>query len=605
MHKCVSRLNIKSASNRHNVWLPYATVIIIAGLVFWSLLAGSALGFPITDFRVRIEIREDSSIHVTETITADFTREPHHGLYREIPLSGRDSWGNNYRLRVYDVRVTDGSGQPLQVLKRFQQGCLHLRIGDPNVYIAAPQTYVINYGVWRAIHFFSEHDELYWNAVGTEWEVPILKASCDVVLPGNMPPNQLRTACYTGYFGLTSSAKALSDTPEPSKVRFWSTRPFSPGEGMTIVVGWPKGIVKPPPFRQEFLWFVTDNGYFFLVPGFCLGLFLYWRRVGADPSTGRSVVVAYEPPDNLSPAELGTLIDERVDMRDISASIVDLAVRGYLRIKEHVQRGFLWANRDYTLELTMPFEEVVNDPALKPFEAALIHALFEGKSFCVISNLKHAFYVHIPKLKRMLYNSLVKRRYFTESPESVRKTYIWAGAAIIGVGVFIAFIALADLSVEFSVGWGLAASLCGAILAAASRTMPRKTKKGKEALLAARGFEEYLARAERPLIEHQERQNYFEKFLPYAMAFGISQRWARAFEGIQTQPPKWYSGEEGAFHPVFFADHLDSAARGWAYTLASQPRSSGNGGGGFFSGGSGFGGGFSGGGAGGGGGGGW
>ncbi|MGQ9784175.1 MAG: DUF2207 domain-containing protein [Armatimonadota bacterium] len=566
----------------------------------------SALAFPITNFAVRVEVWEDSSIDVTETITADFTNEPHHGIYREIPLTGKDRWGNNYRLRVERVSVTDGSGQPLQTLTKHRSGELYIRIGDPDIYVNGVQTYVIRYHVWRAVHFFSDHDEIYWNAVGTEWDVPILKASCVVELPGNVPASALRTACYTGYYGSTSSYKVSFDNLDSGTVRFWSLHPFSPGQGMTVVVGWPKGIVDPPPVRKEMVWFVTDNGYFFLVPVFCLGLVVYWRRVGADPDTGSSVVVRYDPPGDLSPAELGALIDEHVDMRDISATIVDLAVRGYLRIKERVEKGFLFTRRDYTLELTRPFDEVMNDPNLKPFEAALIDGMFEKKQFCVISALAHQFYVHIPKLKRMLYNSLVKKRYFTHSPESVRKSYATVGLVIVGVGLFIAILSVAEeFPLGLSVGWGIATAICGGILALVARTMPRKTVRGKEALLAARGFEEYLSRAERPLIEHQERHSYFEKFLPYAIALGIAHKWAKAFEGIQTQPPQWYSGQDGDFHPVLFAYYLDSASHSWANTLASRPRSSGGSGGGFFSGGSGFGGGFTGGGAGGGGGGGW
>lgn len=584
--------------------------IFVFGACFilaFVVLSVSALAFPITNFAVRIEVRKDSSIDVTETITADFTHEPHHGIYREIPLTGKDNWGNNYRLRVERVSVTDESGRPLQTLTRYRSGELYIRIGDPDKYVSGVQTYVIHYRVWRAVHFFSEHDEIYWNAVGTEWDVPILKASCVVELPRKVPAGTLRAACYTGYYGSASNYKASFDNPDSRTVRFWSLQPFSPGEGMTVVVGWPKGIVNPPPVRKEVLWFVTDNSYFFLVPVFCLGLVVYWRRVGADPDTGRSVVVRYDPPDDLRPAELGTLIDERVDMRDISATIVDLAVRGYLRVKEHVEKGLLFTHRDYTLELTRPFNEVMNDPDLKPFEVALIDGLFERKQFCVISALAHQFYVHIPKLRRMLYNSLVKKHYFTHSPESVRKSHAAAGLVVLGVGLFFTIWSVGgDFPLGLPVGWWIAIAICGGILALAARTMPRKTVKGKEALLAARGFEEYLSRAERPLIEHQERQNYFEKFLPYAMAFGIAHKWAKAFEGIQTQPPQWYSGQDGAFNPVLFAYHLDSASHSWANTLASQPRSSGGGeGGGFFSGGSGFGGGFSGGGAGGGGGGGW
>jgi uncharacterized membrane protein len=570
------------------------------------LFASAVFAFPITDFTIRIEVSRDSSIHVTETITADFTNEPHHGIYREIPLSGKDYWGNKYRLRIEEVRVTDRSGRPLPTFERFRDGNIYLRIGDPEVYVSGQQTYVISYRVWRAVHFFSEHDELYWNAIGTEGEVPILKAFCVVVLPDDVRSNQIRVACYTGQYGSAGSAKASWQVIDPAAVRFWTTETLSPGEGMTVVVGWPKGIVLRPSLARECLWFASDNGYVFLVPLFSLGLFVYWKRVGADADTGRSLVVTYEPPYNLSPAELGTLIDERVDIRDISASIVDLAVRGYLRIKETVEKGFLRTNRDYTLELTKPFEEVVKDPALKPFEVALIMALFAQKQFCVISSLEYEFYVHIPKLKTMLYNSLVKQRYFTHSPESVRKTYLGAGIGILGAGIFLVFLGLGDSSGIVSTGWGISVALCGAILAVASRTMPRKTAKGKNALLAARGFEEYLSRAERALIEHQERQNYFEKFLPYAMVFGIAHRWAKAFDGIQTEPPHWYTGEGAEFHPVYFAHRLNRAASGWASTFTSQPRSSGSsGGGGFFSGRSGFGGGFSGGGGGGGGVGGW
>ncbi|MCX8053739.1 MAG: DUF2207 domain-containing protein, partial [Armatimonadetes bacterium] len=489
------------------------------GFVVLTILAVSPVAaFPIKNYVTVMEIQPDSSINVTEEITADFTGDPHHGIYRDIPLTGKDNWGNNYRLRLEDVRVTDRAGYPLQTLKKYRYGNLHLRIGDPNVLVSDVRTYVIRYRLWRAVHFFSDHDEIYWNAVGTDWEVPILNASCIVRLPKDAPHGSIRAKSYTGYYGETGTA-AVYDILDNRTVRFWMTKPLSPREAMTVIVGWPKEIVNPPPFKQEAIWFVTDNGYFFLVPIFVIALFVYWLRVGADPDTGRSEVVTFDPPDNLIPAELGTLIDERVDMRDISASIVDLAVKGFLTIKEKAQRGFLGTTRDYTLELTKPFQEVVNDPSLTPFESSLIHGLFEGKQFCVISALKHQFYTHIPKLQRTLYSSMVKHGYFKRSPEAVRKTYQGIAIAIIVLGGILFIVSLAEeMPVLVPTGWGVSVAICGLILAFTARAMPRKTRKGKDVLIAARGFEEYLSRAERELIEHQERQNYFEKFLPYAMA---------------------------------------------------------------------------------------
>ena len=572
------------------------------------LVAGSAQAFPIRNYVTRMAIQPDSSINVTETITADFTGEPHHGIFREIPLTGKDKWGNNYRFRVQDVEVKDQSGSPLRFVRSFRSGRMRLKIGSPDVMVSDVRTYVITYHLWRGVHFFSEHDELYWNPVGPEWEETIEKAGCIVTLPKDAPPNTIRTQSYSGSYGATNSDAATSDTPNNHTARFWATRPLSPGEAMTIVAGWPKGIVNRPSFKQEALWFISDNGYFFLVPAFLVGLVLYWRKVGADPDTGKSEVVSYDPPDKLNPAELGTLIDERVDMRDISASIVDLAVRGFIKITDTSQPGFLHTDVDYTFELTKPFKEVIEDPNLTPFEASLVHGLFEGNQSRDLSDLKNDFYVHVAGLQSSLYDSMKKHGYFTHSPESTRQSYRGAGIAIVivGVGLAIASLAAENFPIQIPIGWSISIALCGVILAFAARTMPRKTAKGKDALLAARGFEEYLSRAERKEIEYQERQSYFEKFLPYAMAFGIAAKWAKAFDGIQITPPDWYTGRDDTFHPVIFASRMDYAASSWGSTMTSQPRSSSSGGGSsFFSGGSGFSGGFSGGGGGGGGGGGW
>lgn len=576
-----------------------------AAICLLALLTGSVCAFPITSYVTQMDIQPDSSVNVTDTITADFTGEPHHGIWREIPLSGKDRWGSNVRIRLENLSITDDSGADIPFERSWRSGRLRLKIGSANVTIDRPQTYVIKYKLWRAVHFFQTWDELYWNAVGHEWEVPIERATAIVTIPKAAKSGELRIQSYTGSYGNTTS-EASGLTEGDRIARFTMSRPLQPGEGMTIVVGWPKGIVTPPTFGQEAMWFILDNGYFLVVPLFLVGLLILWMRAGADPDTGRSEVVAYDPPDNLNPAELGTLIDERVDMRDISASIVDLAVKGFMTIRQSSQSGFFGPDVDYTLELTRSYEETTSDPNLSEFERALVQGIFGGARSRTISSLKNNFYVHLPKLKNALYNSMILHRYFTQSPESIRNSYRGGGVALMIAGVFAAIFSQAQGSpLTIPLGYGIAIIICGAILAAFARLMPRKTTTGKNALLAARGFEEYLSRAEREMIEHQERQNYFEKFLPYAMAFGIADKWARAFEGIQTTPPDWYSGGEGTFRPTIFAHDISYAAHSWGQSFASTPRTSGGGGSSFFGGGSGFGGGFSGGGGGGGGGGGW
>lgn len=571
-------------------------------LVFFALICTPALCWDISSYYINIDVNKDSSLYVSETITADFGDEMHHGIYRDIPISGKDRYGNNYRLRCSDISVTDQSGRSIKSAISIGGGRIHIKIGDPDVTLSGMNVYVIRYKVMRAVHYFPNFDEIYWNAVGPEWTVPILKTLCTVNLPANMRPNQIRKAVYTGYYGSTES-DAESDIPSAHTARFWGTRAFNPGDGMTVVVGWPKGVVQKPSFYQEAIWFVFDNGYFFIPPIFIVCLFFYWLKVGQDPITDKSSVVAFDPPDNLNPAELGTLIDETVDMRDISASIIDLAVRGFIHIKATTQKTLLSRKTDYTLELTKPYNQTVADQNLTAFEVDLIKGLFGGNNWCLTSMLQNSFFVHLPHLKDDLYDSMIKRGYFKNRPDSVRSSYVGAGVFVIIVGILLTLFAPGFLSISF--GWGLSILLCGVILALASKAMPRKTKKGKDTLIAIKGFEEYISRAERAEIEYQERNDYFEKFLPYAMALGIAHKWASAFDGLQTQPPSWYSGDMGTtFCPTLFVQDLSIATNDWAGSMISQPRTNGDDGG-FWGGGSGFSGGFSGGGCGGGGGGAW
>ncbi|MCE5197831.1 MAG: DUF2207 domain-containing protein [Armatimonadota bacterium] len=575
------------------------------------LISTPAFAWQVTSYHTEMDVHPDSSVLVTETITVDFTGDPHHGIFREIPLTGKDRYGNNYRIREHLLSVTDGSNSPLEHEVAYKGGRITIKIGDPSVMIQGQQTYVIRYELMRAVHFFSDHDEVYWNVVGPEWPVPISNATCVVKVPYGTKAGHLQIASYTGLYGSTTN-DAASDSPDDHTARFWMSRTLNSGEAMTIVVGWPKGTVKQPSVLSEAVWFVTDNGYFFLPPLFALVLFVFWFRLGKDPDTGRSEVVAYDPPDGMGPAEIGTLIDERVDMRDISAAMIDLAVRGYMTIESTKTKGFISTTTDYTFHLTAPYETVIKDPGLSKFEQNLVQALFHGMDFCVLSILKNQFYASLPGLRDDLYGSMIKRGYFTHRPDEVRSSYQAAGIALLVLGIIggIMLLGATELPAFLAVppGWAFAVAVCGICLTAASRAMPRKTAKGRNVLLGVKGFEEYLSRAEKDNIEYQERQGLFEKFLPHAMALGIADKWARAFEGLQIDPPKWYSGYDGGvFHPTIFVNDLNTASYSWSNAMTSQPRSEGGGGGGssFFGGGSGFSGGFSGGGGGGGGGGAW
>ncbi|MHB1001923.1 MAG: DUF2207 domain-containing protein [Armatimonadota bacterium] len=579
----------------------------ITGLLILCAVPASA--WRITSYDTVMDVWKDSSIIITEVIAADFTDDPHHGIYRDIPLTGQDRYGNNYRLRFKLLGVTDNSGKSLTTKTKMQSGGrMHIRVGDESQYVYGSKIYIIKYRLMRAVHFFSDHDEIYGNAVGHEWTVPIEKATCTVHLPSDVKNGKIQIASYTGLFGSrTSDAYGYLPPGDKHTAAFWMGRQLYPGEGLTVVVGWPKGMVTPPSMMQESIWFVSDNAYFFLPFLFILGLTVIWWHTGRDPDAGYSIAVAYDPPDNLTPAEIGTLVDECVDMRDISASIIDLAIKGYIHIKPEVEKGFLGKKTDYQLKLVPQFDTLYTDPKITPFEQDLLRNLFSGMQSQWVSGLAGTFYTALPLLRDRLYDSSVEKGYFANRPDSIRTNYQWAGVGTAGVGL-LGIIGPAYIGVPglFSIGWCLSIAICGLALLIAARVMPRKTAKGRKVQTAARGFEEYLSRAERDDIERQERNDYFERFLPYAMAFGIAHKWAKAFDGLQTVPPEWYEGDYTTFRPSIFANDLSIASNSWGSSMSTRPRTEGKGSGGFFGGGSGFGGGgFSGGGFGGGGGGAW
>jgi uncharacterized membrane protein YgcG len=350
-------------------------------------------------------------------------------------------------------------------------------------------------------------------------------------------------------------------------------------------------------------WWFVDNfpyGLFPLVLGACLA---GWFFRGRDIPGKGAIVVSYEPPEGLGPAEVGTLIDERVDLRDITAVIIDLAVRGYLKITEVKQS--LLAGNDYR------FDRLKGADGLKPFETDLYAKLFSGKQSVYLSDLQTKFYPVIAKVKNDLYRGLSKDGYFDGNPNTVRTSFLLLGllavAALLGLAALVQFWMIARV---FIFPIAVTGVLSAIVVIFASRVMPRKTRKGRIAWEQIAGLEEYIRRAEIDDIAAQDRRGVFERLLPYAIIFGLSKRWAKAFADLYKQPPEWYQPLDPLGYSTWRLNNdLNRSLSTMNTTFPSMPRSTGPTGqgyswssGGF---GGGGGGGFSGGGFGGGGGGAW
>jgi uncharacterized membrane protein YgcG len=532
-----------------------------------------------------------------ERIVADFSREAHHGIYRDIPVAYRRH-GSAYRVRLEVESVTDDAGRshPYQLLSA--DGQVRIRIGSPSRKVSAPTTYVIAYQVRRAMLDLPQHDELYWNAIGAGWAIPIERATCTVRLPPGVEAGAIRTTSFLGPEGSTVAGPEAMIGADGA-VTFAVERRLRPFTALTIVIGVPKGAIEYPGLAQRAGWFAADNGVLGAPVVAFAALWLLWRRFGRDRGEPRAIAVQYEPPDGMTPLEVGTLIDERADPHDITATIIDLAIRGYLRFDVAGARG-LHPEPDETklIRTDKPHE------ALLPFEKTIMRKLFSQGASTTLEALQNRFYSVIPTIKSSVYGRLSAAGYFDGHLESMRRMWIGLGVAAAFATVGVAFLLARILGMAPVPVW-IAAALTAPQCIIFAAIMPRKTIRGRRALEWIKGLEEYISRAELPQIELAARQNHFEKLLPYALALGLSRKWGAKFEGLYDEPPQWYRGRHGdAFTVAWLTSGLTHSSKTMTTTLVSQPRSSGGGAGGGSSGFSG-GGGVSGGGFGGGGGGGW
>jgi uncharacterized membrane protein len=577
---------------------PWRFLTALLALLFLSICGASARELEIQNFHADVQVRPDGSINVTEKIEVHFIGS-WQGLYRSIPVEYVTPQGFNYTLFVDVKRITDEDGRALKFVASRERHYRKLKIYVPGAFNAT-HTISIEYSVADGLRFFEDHDELYWNVTGDLWDYPLQSASATIQLP--LGTTNIRANQFTGGFG--SRAQDAEVQVSGNDVTVETRNPLRFHEGLTIAVAFDEGFVKAPTAFDKFSLFIRSN-WPLLVPVAALVLmfYLWWTR-GRDPRL-RPITAQYEPPNQLTPGECGTLIDDSADMRDITASIVDLAVRGFMVIEEHDKTSMLGLKHDKDFNFILHQDRSAWS-TLKAHEQVLLNGIFSAGTVgetVPMSSLQNRFYKNLADLKSRIFESLVSLGYYRRRPDSVRSFYI-------GVGFVVGFLmvwgggalgAALGMSAQTFI---IAGILTGIIVCAFGWFMPAHTEAGARAVEGILGFEDFLAHVESDRFNRMiKTPQMFEKFLPFAMALGVEKNWSKAFEGIMTEPPGWYRG--GVYGPNFFpwvfTTNLSYMSTQAGSVMASAPRSSG--GSGF--GGGGGGGGFSGGGFGGGGGGGF
>ncbi|MGH7846753.1 MAG: DUF2207 domain-containing protein [Candidatus Binatia bacterium] len=545
-----------------------ATVLVLALALHFS---ASARELRIDRFDADIIVSRSGVIDVTEAIQLNFVGS-WNGLFREIPIEYVTPQGMNYSLFLDVKSVAEINGDPLKYESSRERHYRKLKIYVPNARDIT-RTVVIRYTVSNALRFFEDHDELYWNVTGDEWDAPIRSASASILLPEGT--SNLRTNAFTGVYGARGgSAEAKIDG---NRVHFQTTQPLRYHEGLTIAVAFDKGSVQEPSYAYKFILFLRSNWPFGApIVAFLFMLWL-WSTRGRDPRL-RPIAAQYQPLAELSPGEVGTLVDDAADMRDITATLVDLAVRGYLVIREDTTERMLglWTDQNYTFILKKSRAEWV---PLKAHEQLLLSGIFSAGTAgeaILMSSLQNRFYKNLPAIQDRLLDSLVQHNYYRRRPDATRFSYIVLGL-VLGFLLFWGGQYMGHILGMQSLPFVLAAIATAAVICIFGWFMPARTMQGTRALESVLGFEDFLDHVEADRFSRViKTPEMFEKFLPYAMALNVEKNWSQAFEDIYREPPEWYAGtSEPRFHSTGFVRSLSDMSTRAGTVMRSAPRSSG------------------------------
>jgi hypothetical protein len=591
---------------------------------------------------------------VTETIDYVFGTSGgvKHGIYRNIVTrqsvtdeNGRPS-EENFRYYALDLEsVTSPTGAPTETKLTDQSGGeTQIRIGDPNVTVSGTQSYVVKYHLANVMNPFPDHAEFFYNVfVGDT--VPKDRVKVTVTGPGGVTSVRCvrgsdpgrdcdsaqagQTAVFTvdnllgnedltiatslpraGFGELKPDIRAAGSSYDEGQAKVLTSLALAGGIGAPLVAAGVMGVLVATRGRDEWYAGVTPG----LAPGSADAV-----APGSVPPPppaptlrGRrpEIAVQFNPPPGVQPGMVGTIIDESADTIDVSATVMDLAVRGFLRIEE-IQSGTMFSRTDWRLVQLPP----PSGQTLRPYEATVLEGLFAEGSDVKLSDLKYKFNTTLNLAIRQMYTEVVERGWFRRSPLRQRAGWQALGFLLIGAGAVSCFYLgvvtrAIDRTGGFGVGipsgivLGLGLIVAGLIFRILGKRMAAKTAAGSAVYAQSLGFRKYLETAEADQIRFEEASAIFSRYLPYAIVFGVADRWAGTFQkvaeaaaaaGSPIVMPTWYI-YSGAMFPDFtsIADGAGSFASSAGGTFAATASSGSSGGsafgGGGFSGGGGVGG---------------
>lgn len=502
---------------------------------------------------------ENGSLTVSETVVFDFGNTLKKGeICRTLHVAAHAHHKREVNALVHVQEVTNDSGCTLKHESKHSGKEHKVVIKDTRKQIFGLTSYKINYTVENAVVVAGGLPELNWNATGN-WSIPVEKSSVKLFLPKDTRARVVHWLIATnGSLEVGANRRRCQTSTRDNEIDF-TVSTLLPGEALNIAVGLPAASVKPPPAKVvEAEDFLKHWKALLVVPAaVTIMLAGYWLLFGRDQAIKEEDERQddWRPPSDLTPAEAGTLIDERCDKPDIVATLIDLASRGYLRITEKPYHGIqMRSEHDYEFtRLSPPVLET-----LKPHEELFVRNLFgfvNDKD--VLSNMRGHFHEHLQMLNRSVWESLLKGQFFLRHPEQDRRIFKWMSGFLFLLGGIAFFTSQGEPRLA-----GAGSLLAGLIVALSATAMPARTSKGAAALKQLKAFKQFVHDADRQTIEqiYQEDRNVFSRYLSYAIVLKLGDKWSDHFEDVIKELPAWYERDpHGTFSPHWLAKDLRNA----------------------------------------------
>ncbi|MFL5759221.1 MAG: DUF2207 family protein [Thermomicrobiales bacterium] len=541
------------------ILLAVATAAGLLALTSHGALADRSVNWSRYD--VSLNLQNDGTLHVVENFDVDFNGGPFHFGYATIPLenlsdinniSMREETGGQARTYKF-VDSSDYDQAPGTFTTERTSTDITINWGFEST-TNETRTFILEYDVEGALRVYPDHqppvEQIVWTAIDDDVTSvgPVGKSTVTMTLPKPVDTSQVMV-----------NGQDPSETSKYTKdgqTYSWTKTDLNTGDQFVVGLQFPAIVdASPPSWQIAADQRAADNArqdqhnailnLFFLGIGLLAavgggaGIYGLWYTKGRDPHTGLVADFIPSPPDDLPPGAAGTLIDETADQADVVATLVDLGRRGALKIDESGATTE-YGGRDFQLTLLQP------ESKLSSFETELIAAIFgpspKAGATVKMSAVKSQFDSAQGEIKADLYNELVQRKYFMRSPEETRRNWKLLGGVALAVdlGLCVILSAAAGGAVLWSLPIFVIAALAIAILVIA-KAMPRKTPEGAEAAAKWNAFKRYLDDIEK-YEKLDEAKGIFDKYLPFAVAFGLEHSWVSKFASVNAPVPQWYGG---------------------------------------------------------------